>query len=173
MMRRRDVIGLLAAAALPWPRPARASQALLDESVGFAAQVLFLAIKTPALVVGVVRDGQTLSRASAVAPTTRTRRQAAIRCSGSARQNLAGESLRRSGGSPALRSANPCCNSIAQRTASTTLRNSTIAPSPVRLTTRPRCMEFVGSTRSLLSVRKRAKIRSSSAPASRPRLSRI
>ena len=59
MMRRRDVIGLLAAAALPWPRPARASQALLDESVGFAAQVLFLVIKTPALVVGVVRDGQT------------------------------------------------------------------------------------------------------------------
>ena len=58
-MRRRDVIGLLATAALPWPRPARASQALLDESVDFAAQVLFLAIKTPALVLGVVRDGQT------------------------------------------------------------------------------------------------------------------
>jgi serine-type D-Ala-D-Ala carboxypeptidase/endopeptidase len=59
MMRRRDVIGLLAAAALPWPRPARASQALLDESVGFAGQVLFLALKVPALVLGVVRDGQT------------------------------------------------------------------------------------------------------------------
>ena len=31
----------------------------------------------------------------------------------------------------------PFCTSMAQRTASTTLRNSTIAPSPVRLTTRP------------------------------------
>jgi D-alanyl-D-alanine-carboxypeptidase/D-alanyl-D-alanine-endopeptidase len=59
MMRRRDVLGLLAAAALPWPRPARATQAMLDESVGFAGQILFLSIKTPALVLGVVRDGQT------------------------------------------------------------------------------------------------------------------
>jgi D-alanyl-D-alanine-carboxypeptidase/D-alanyl-D-alanine-endopeptidase len=59
MMRRRDVIGLLAAAALPWPRPARASQALLDESVGFAGQILFLSLKVPALVLGAVRDGQT------------------------------------------------------------------------------------------------------------------
>lgn len=58
-MRRRDVLGLLAGAVLPWPRPARASQALLDESVGFAGQILFLAIKTPALVLGVVHDGQT------------------------------------------------------------------------------------------------------------------
>ncbi len=58
-MRRRDVLGLLAGAALPWPRPARAGQALLDESVGFAGQILFLAIKTPALVLGVVHDGQT------------------------------------------------------------------------------------------------------------------
>jgi serine-type D-Ala-D-Ala carboxypeptidase/endopeptidase len=58
-MRRRDVLGLLAGVALPWPRPARASQALLDESVGFASQILFLAIKTPALVLGVVRNGQT------------------------------------------------------------------------------------------------------------------
>jgi D-alanyl-D-alanine-carboxypeptidase/D-alanyl-D-alanine-endopeptidase len=60
MMRRRDVIGLLAgAAALPWPRPAGASQALLDESVGFASEILFLSLKVPALVLGVVRDGQT------------------------------------------------------------------------------------------------------------------
>jgi D-alanyl-D-alanine-carboxypeptidase/D-alanyl-D-alanine-endopeptidase len=58
-MRRRDVLGLLAGAVLPWPRPALASQALLDESVGFAGQILFLAIKTPALVLGVVHDGQT------------------------------------------------------------------------------------------------------------------
>ena len=59
MMRRRDVLGLLAAAALPWSRPARASQALLDESVGFAGQILFLALKVPALVIGVIRNGQT------------------------------------------------------------------------------------------------------------------
>ena len=59
MMRRRDVVGLLAAATLPWSRPAQASQALLDESVGFAGQILFLALKVPALVIGVIRDGQT------------------------------------------------------------------------------------------------------------------
>jgi len=59
VIRRRDVIGLLAAAALPGPRPARAGQALLDESVGFAGQVLFLSLKVPALVLGVVREGQT------------------------------------------------------------------------------------------------------------------
>ncbi|HEY1783245.1 MAG TPA: D-alanyl-D-alanine-carboxypeptidase/endopeptidase AmpH [Roseiarcus sp.] len=58
-MRRREVLGLLAAAAVPWSGPARASQALLDESVGFAGQILFLSLKTPALVLGVVRDGQT------------------------------------------------------------------------------------------------------------------
>ena len=59
MMRRRDVLGLLAATALAWFRPAQASQALLDESVGFAGQILFLALKAPALVIGVIRDGQT------------------------------------------------------------------------------------------------------------------
>jgi D-alanyl-D-alanine-carboxypeptidase/D-alanyl-D-alanine-endopeptidase len=59
MIRRRDVLGLLAATALPWSRPAQASQALLDESVGFTGQILFLALKVPALVIGVVRDGQT------------------------------------------------------------------------------------------------------------------
>jgi serine-type D-Ala-D-Ala carboxypeptidase/endopeptidase len=59
MIRRRDVLGLLTAAALPWPRSAQANQPLLDESVGFAGQILFLALKTPALVLGVVRDGQT------------------------------------------------------------------------------------------------------------------
>jgi serine-type D-Ala-D-Ala carboxypeptidase/endopeptidase len=59
MMRRRDVLRLLAAAALPWSRPARASQALLDESVSFAGQILFLSLKVPALVIGVIRDGQT------------------------------------------------------------------------------------------------------------------
>ena len=59
MMRRRDVLGLLAAAALPRSHPAQASQALLDESVGFAGQILFLALKVPALVIGVIWDGQT------------------------------------------------------------------------------------------------------------------
>ena len=58
-MRRREVLGLIAAAALPWSPPARASQPFLDESVGFAGQILFLSLKTPALVLGVVRDGQT------------------------------------------------------------------------------------------------------------------
>ena len=71
-------------------------------------------------------------------------------------------SMRRSGGRPALRSTMPFCNSMAQRTASTTLRNSTSAPSPVRLTTRPLCTAIVGSTRSLRSARSRASVRSSS-----------
>ena len=42
-----------------------------------------------------------------------------------------------SSGTPALRSIRPFCISIVQRTASTTLRNSMIVPSPVRLTVRP------------------------------------
>jgi D-alanyl-D-alanine-carboxypeptidase/D-alanyl-D-alanine-endopeptidase len=58
-MRRRDVLGLLACAALPLPNPARASLDLLDETVGFTGQILFLAAKAPALVLGVVRNGQT------------------------------------------------------------------------------------------------------------------
>ena len=58
-MRRRDVLGLIAGAALPWPHPTRASQALLDDTVGFTGQILFLSVKTPALVLGVVRNGQT------------------------------------------------------------------------------------------------------------------
>ena len=58
-MRRRDVLGLLVGAAMPWPYPARATQALLDETVGFAGQILFLSVKPPALVLGVVRNGQT------------------------------------------------------------------------------------------------------------------
>jgi serine-type D-Ala-D-Ala carboxypeptidase/endopeptidase len=59
MIRRRDVLSLLAGAALPWARPTVASETILDESVAFAGQVLFLTVKTPALVLGVVRDGQT------------------------------------------------------------------------------------------------------------------
>lgn len=58
-MRRRDVLGLIAGAAMPWPYPTRASQALLDDTVGFTGQILFLSLKTPALALGVVRNGQT------------------------------------------------------------------------------------------------------------------
>ena len=58
-MRRRDVLALLAAASLPWPRVARAGQAELDEAVGFAGQILFLSANVPALVIGVARNGQT------------------------------------------------------------------------------------------------------------------
>ena len=46
-------------------------------------------------------------------------------------------SMRRSSERPALRSRRPSWTSIAHRTASTTLRNSTRIPSPVRLTIRP------------------------------------
>ena len=76
-------------------------------------------------------------------------------------------SIRRSFGTPALRSIMPFCTSTAQRTASTTLRNSTRAPSPVRFTTRPAWTAMVGSTRSLRRARRRASVRSSSVPASR------
>src|SRR4249920_2867054 len=55
---------------------------------------------------------------------------------------------------------------MAQRTASTTLRNSMRTPSPVRLTTRPLCTAMVGSIRSLRSARSLARVRSSSEPAS-------
>ena len=40
------------------------------------------------------------------------------------------------------------CTSTAQRTASTTLANSTNSPSPVVLTMRPRCSAIIGSTNS-------------------------
>jgi D-alanyl-D-alanine-carboxypeptidase/D-alanyl-D-alanine-endopeptidase len=58
-MRRREVLSLLAGMALPWPRPAGATQAALDEAVDFAGQVLFIATKVPALVIGVVQNGRT------------------------------------------------------------------------------------------------------------------
>ena len=48
-------------------------------------------------------------------------------------------------GTPAFRSAIPRCTSTAQRTASTTLANSTSSPSPVVLTMRPRCSAIFGS----------------------------
>jgi hypothetical protein len=66
--------------------------------------------------------------------------------------------MRLPSGRPELRSIIAFWISVAQRTASTTLRNSTIAPSPVRLTTRPRCTATVGSIRSLRSALRRARI---------------
>src|SRR5271166_3390408 len=58
-MRRRDALALLAGAAFPWPKRARATQAALDEAVGFTGQVLFLATKPPALIIGAIVNGQT------------------------------------------------------------------------------------------------------------------
>ena len=49
-------------------------------------------------------------------------------------------------GNAGSRSAIPRCTSTAQRTASTTLANSAKKPSPVFLTTRPRCSAIFGST---------------------------
>jgi hypothetical protein len=70
-------------------------------------------------------------------------------------------------GDPGVALGLPFCTSIAQRTASTTLRSSIRLPSPVRLTTRPWCTAVAGSIRSLRRPRRRDKVRSSSAPASR------
>src|SRR5258708_2366450 len=57
------------------------------------------------------------------------------------------KSILLSRGIPALRSAMPRWTSMAQRTASTTLLNSANIPSPVFLTTCPRCSLILGSTR--------------------------
>ncbi len=70
-------------------------------------------------------------------------------------------------GGRALRSTMALWTSIAQRTASTTLRNSMMLPSPVCLTTRPRWAAMAGATTSLRTPRRRVSVRSSSAPASR------
>ncbi len=58
LLRRRDVLALIAGAALPWPAHGRAAQAALEEIVGFTGQKLFLATKPPALVIGAVRNSQ-------------------------------------------------------------------------------------------------------------------
>src|SRR5579871_4316156 len=84
-MRRRDILGLLAGAALPWPRRARAAQALLEESVGFTGQILFLATKVPALVLGVVQGGQMSIQGFGARAEIPTRPQTRTRCCGSVR----------------------------------------------------------------------------------------
>jgi D-alanyl-D-alanine-carboxypeptidase/D-alanyl-D-alanine-endopeptidase len=58
-MRRRDLLALLAGAALPWPLAARAAETELDEAVNFTGQILFVASKVPALVIGVIQNGRT------------------------------------------------------------------------------------------------------------------
>ena len=52
----------------------------------------------------------------------------------------------------------PRCTSTAQRTASTTLANSTSSPSPVVLTMRPRCSAILGSTSSRRCALKAASV---------------
>ena len=60
--------------------------------------------------------------------------------------------MRRSGGTPALRSTRPFCTSIAQRTASTTLRNSMSAAVAGALDDAPVMHGDGGSIRSLRSA---------------------
>jgi hypothetical protein len=59
-----------------------------------------------------------------------------------------GYRMRRSSGSAASRSAMPAWIATAHSTASTALPNSTRAPSPVSLTSRPRCSAIRGSANS-------------------------
>jgi serine-type D-Ala-D-Ala carboxypeptidase/endopeptidase len=59
-LRRRDLLALIAgAAASPWAIPARAAESELDEAVDFTGQILFVASKVPALLIGVVKNGRT------------------------------------------------------------------------------------------------------------------
>src|SRR3984893_7966695 len=76
-------------------------------------------------------------------------------------------SMRLSAPTPAFRSGIACCTATAQRTASTTLANSTSMPSPVVLTTRPWCSAIFGSTSSRRTALRRSSVPSSSAPISR------
>src|SRR6201997_865901 len=68
---------------------------------------------------------------------------------------------------PVSRSGIACCTATAQRTASTTLANSTSIPSPVVLTMRPLCSAILGSTSSRRSALRRSSGPSSPAPISR------
>ena len=76
-------------------------------------------------------------------------------------------SMRLSAGTPALRSAMPRWISTEQRTASTTLANSTSAPSPVVLMILPRCSLIFGSTSVRRCALSRVSVPTSSAAMSR------
>src|SRR5215469_10612581 len=76
-------------------------------------------------------------------------------------------SIRRSGGTSAFRSAISRCTSTAHLTASTTLGNSPSIPSPVFLTLRPRCSLIFGSTSSRKCALSCACVPSSSTPINR------
>ena len=75
--------------------------------------------------------------------------------------------IRRSAGVLAWRSATAFCIATAQATASTTEANSTIAPSPISLTIRPLCSASSGS----IACSRRALI-AASVPASSCSISR-
>ena len=66
-----------------------------------------------------------------------------------------------------LRAGIACCTAMAQRTASTTLANSTSNPSPVVLTMRPWCSAIFGSRSSRRSALRRSSVPSSSVSISR------
>jgi hypothetical protein len=76
-------------------------------------------------------------------------------------------SIRLSGSKSALRADTPRWTSRKQRTASTTLENSTRKPSPIVLTMWPRWVWIAGSISSARSARRRRIVPSSSAPVSR------
>ena len=76
-------------------------------------------------------------------------------------------SIRRSWTRVVSRAAVARCTATAQRTASTTLANSTSMPSPVVLKIRPRCSAIAGSISSRRNARSRAKVPSSSSPTRR------
>ena len=75
--------------------------------------------------------------------------------------------IRCSAGRSASRPAMPRWISTAQATASTTLANSTSAPSPMSLTIRPWCSAIAGSMNSRRWAFSRASVPASSAPMSR------
>ena len=62
-MKRREFIALLGSTivgstALAWPFAAQADDPLLDETVSFTGQILYLESKVPAVVIGAIRNGQ-------------------------------------------------------------------------------------------------------------------
>ena len=77
------------------------------------------------------------------------------------------KAMRRSSAIPAVRSAIAVCTSTAQRTALTTLGNSSSRPSPVVLTMRPPWLAIAGSTTSCRMAFSAASVPLSSRPISR------